>query len=166
MAERETPESASAFSIVSGGQTGVDRAALDAAMAVGLPCGGWCPAGRAAEDGPIDGHYPLGETPQSDPAVRTRLNVSETDATLILTLGEMDAGTRLAKAEAETLGRLVLVLDLSETEDALATRRILDWLREASVRRLNVAGPRESNAPGVYARARTLLETLFSAVPR
>ena len=70
--------------IVSGGQTGVDRAALDAALALGMRCGGWCPAGRWAEDGPIDPRYPLRETPSGDPAQRTEWNVRDSDATLIL----------------------------------------------------------------------------------
>lgn len=71
--------------IVSGGQTGVDRAALDVAMALGLEIGGWCPAGRWAEDGPIDARYPLNETPSADPAQRTEWNVCDSDGTLILT---------------------------------------------------------------------------------
>ena len=71
--------------VVSGGQTGVDRAALDVAIALGFAHGGWCPAGRLAEDGPIDARYPLRETPSADPSQRTEWNVRDSDATLVLT---------------------------------------------------------------------------------
>ena len=75
--------------IISGGQTGVDRAALDVALDAGLPCGGWCPRGRRAEDGPIVAQYPLMETDSPDYQMRTRRNVEDADATLILTLGPL-----------------------------------------------------------------------------
>lgn len=73
--------------VISGGQTGVDRAALDVALELGLPCGGWCPAGRRAEDGPIPARYPLTETAGADYVERTRRNVVEADATLVLCHG-------------------------------------------------------------------------------
>lgn len=154
------------FRIITGGQSGVDRAALDAALEAGIPCGGWCPAGRWAEDGPIDARYPLTETPQTDPAVRTRWNVRETDATLVLTLGAEDAGTRLAIDEAEALGRPRLALDLSATPDGPAARRIGDWIAEEKVRSLNVAGPRESDAPGIYGRSRAVIAAVLSGLRR
>jgi hypothetical protein len=151
------------FRIVSGGQSGVDRAALDAALAAGVPCGGWCPAGRLAEDGAIPARYPLKETPEADPAVRTRLNVRDSDATLILTLGAEDVGTRLTREEAQALGRPCLALDLAGIPEARAVKRIRAWLEDASVRILNVAGPRESNAPGIYARVRGVIGALLRA---
>ncbi len=151
------------FRIVSGGQSGVDRAALDAALAAGVPCGGWCPAGRLAEDGAIPARYPLTETPEADPAVRTRLNVRDSDATLILTLGVPDAGTRLAREEARALGRPCLALDLAGIPEARAVAGIKAWLEDASVRVLNVAGPRESNAAGITARARAVIGALLRA---
>src|SRR3954454_8651242 len=85
--------------IVSGGQTGVDRAALDVALALGIPCGGWCPKGRKAEDGPIEDRYPLSETPSSDYRQRTLWNIRDSDATLILTWGEPTGGTLLTVKE-------------------------------------------------------------------
>lgn len=88
--------------IVSGGQTGVDRAALDVALTLGLPCGGFCPRGRRAEDGPIAPEYPLVETPTDDYAERTLRNVRSTDATLLLVDGAMDPGTRLTAELAVT----------------------------------------------------------------
>src|SRR5215217_2323846 len=91
--------------IVSGGQTGVDRAALDVALELGIECGGWCPAGRQAEDGPIDARYPLRETPSADPAQRTEWNVRDSDATLLLTTGAASPGTELTREVARRLGR-------------------------------------------------------------
>src|SRR5204862_1053873 len=81
--------------VVSGGQTGVDRAALDVALGLGLPCGGWCPKGRRAEDGPLPERYPLRETPWSGYPQRTQWNVRDSDGTLVLLNGEPDRGTRL-----------------------------------------------------------------------
>lgn len=142
----------------SGGQTGVDRAALDAARAAGLPTRGWCPAGRWAEDGPIPTRYPLRETPTADPAERTRRNVHDADATLVLARGPLAGGTALTAATARALGRPLLVVDLDRAPDPEAVRR---WLRAHGVRDLNVAGPRESEAPGIYAAARTFCAALF-----
>ncbi|HSU14631.1 putative molybdenum carrier protein [Longimicrobium sp.] len=144
--------------IVSGGQTGVDRAALDVAMELGMACGGWCPAGRWAEDGPIDARYPLRETPSADPAQRTEWNVRDSDATLILASGAESAGTELTREAARRLGKPLYTFHAGALEDAGALRR---WLQVASVRTLNVAGPRESEAPGIYAGARRILTALL-----
>src|SRR5512135_124388 len=100
--------------IVSGGQTGVDRAALDAARQLGLECGGWCPRGRRAEDGKVASGYPLRETPSEDYAQRTEWNVRDSDATLVLTHGRPAGGTALTIAVARRLGKPLLVLDLDE----------------------------------------------------
>ncbi|MCD6446738.1 MAG: putative molybdenum carrier protein, partial [Candidatus Marinimicrobia bacterium] len=81
--------------IISGGQTGADRAGLDAAMELNIPVGGWCPKGRKSEDGPIDNKYPLQETTSGDYRVRTERNVKESDGTLIFTLGKPTGGTAL-----------------------------------------------------------------------
>jgi len=142
--------------IVSGGQTGVDRAALDAALALGLPCGGWCPRGRRAEDGPIPPRYPLRETPSADFAQRTAWNVRDADATLVLTRGRPAGGTALTVALARRLGRSLLILDLGRDPDPSALRR---WIGRQRVATLNVAGPRESQQPGVHDEARRFLET-------
>jgi len=92
------------FSIVSGGQTWVDRGALDAALRAGVPCGGWCPADCRAEDGLIDACYGLLPLPQGGYAERTRRNVEDSDATLILYFGELEGGTALTAACCELLG--------------------------------------------------------------
>lgn len=141
--------------IVSGGQTGVDRSALDAALALGLPCGGWCPRGRRAEDGPIDPRYPVVETAAEDYAERTAANVRDSDGTLVLTRGRASGGTALTISLARRTGRPLLVLDLLEDPDPVEVRR---WAREHDVRVLNVAGPRESQRPGIQADALRFLE--------
>ncbi len=140
--------------IVSGGQTGVDRAGLDAALALGLAVGGWCPRGRRAEDGPIPGRYPLTETASAAYRVRTRLNVRDSDATLILCRGPLTGGTRLTASLARNMGRPLRVADLSRRVQAPAAAI---WLRRHGVLRLNIAGPRESQAPGIGAEARRFL---------
>ena len=144
--------------IVSGGQSGVDRAALDAALAAGLPCGGWCPHARWAEDGPIPARYPLVETDSANPSDRTERNVRDADATLILARGSLTGGTALTRACALRLGRPLRVVDLAQTADAAATRA---WIDRHGVRVLNVAGPRASGAPGIYDEALAFLGTLL-----
>jgi hypothetical protein len=151
--------------VVSGGQTGVDRAALDAAAAAGLARGGFCPRARAAEDGPIPAAYPLRETPSADPAERTSWNVRDSDATLALTRGAPRGGTALALERARELGRPALRLDLAALAPADAARSARAWLRRERVGVLNVAGPRESEAPGIYAEARALLEEVLRPSP-
>jgi putative molybdenum carrier protein len=147
--------------IVSGGQTGVDRAALDVALELGIECGGWCPAGRWAEDGPIGPRYPLAETPSADPAQRTEWNVRDSDGTLLLAAAAASPGTGLTKEAARGLGRPVYAWAATSPADVDAFRR---WLQVYRIRTLNVAGPRESEAPGIYAAARELLRELLEKV--
>jgi hypothetical protein len=144
--------------IVSGGQTGVDRAALDVALELGLPCGGWCPRGRRAEDGAIAERYPLSETPWWGYPQRTEWNVRDSDGTLILTRGQPDRGTRLTERLAQRLGKPCLVVDLSGKADVEDVRR---WALSHQIRILNVAGPRESSIPGIHSQARCFLYTLI-----
>ena len=144
--------------IVSGGQTGVDRAALDVALELGIPAGGWCPRGRRAEDGPLPARYKLQETPSRRYAQRTRWNVRDSDGTLVLLLGGVRGGTALTLAAAEKQGRPMLVFDLEEPFDGGAFR---EWLEAHRVARLNVAGPRESQRPGVYVQAAEALRLLL-----
>ena len=141
--------------IVSGGQTGVDRAALDVALELGLDCGGFCPRGRRADDGRIPERYPLIETSSRGYAQRTSWNVRDSDATLVLHLGRLQGGTALTLRLARRLGRPCLAVDLGS--DPHAARTIRDWLGRSRPRVLNVAGPRESVAPGIAARVRTIL---------
>lgn len=144
--------------IISGGQTGVDRGALDAAVALGLEHGGWCPRGRLAEDGRIPRHYRLRETETSDYPERTERNVLDSDATLILCRGSLSGGTELTRRLAKAHGRPCRVVDLEETPSVEPVRR---WLAEHRVSVLNVAGPRESQSPGIATAAQEFIERLF-----
>lgn len=146
--------------IVSGGQTGVDRAALELALERGLACGGWCPRGRRAEDGAIDARFPLRETPSPEYAERTEWNVRDSDATLVLTRGTPKGGTALTVELARALGRPHRIVDLAADPQAAGVRA---WLAEHGVRVLNVAGPRESHEPGIGALARRFLERVLPA---
>jgi len=136
----------------------VDRAALDAALALGIPCGGWCPNGRLAEDGCLEQRYPLTETPSADYAQRTDWNVGDSVATLILTRGTPTGGTAYTIACARRRGKPCLVVDLDHEPHVNHVRR---WLRDTGAHVLNVAGPRESTTPGIYADALAFLRLLL-----
>lgn len=138
--------------IISGGQTGVDRAALDVALALGIECGGWCPRGRRAEDGPIPDQYPLVETPTDDYPERTERNVCDSDGTLILTRGKPDRGTALTLRLANRHEKPLYVVDLDQPASD-ETERVRRWLVQQRIDVLNVAGPRESAHEGIYAQA-------------
>ncbi|MBT8398865.1 MAG: putative molybdenum carrier protein [Rhodothermia bacterium] len=147
--------------IISGGQTGVDRAALDVAIATGLESGGWCPAGRRAEDGSIPERYQLEETPTSDYGQRTEWNVRDAGATLILAGREpLTGGTELTLRLAESYSRPVIVSNVFD-DDAEEVRGRLSRL---GVSVLNVAGPRESEVPGIYRAAKAYLLELIGTV--
>ncbi len=145
--------------IVSGGQTGVDRAGLDVGLALGFAVGGWCPRGRRAEDGAVPERYPLEETASTAYGVRTRLNVRDSDATLILCRGPLTGGTRLTADIARRMGRPLRIADLSRPVQAPAAAA---WLCRHNVLRLNIAGPRESQAPGIGVEARRFLMRLLA----
>ena len=145
--------------VISGGQTGVDRAALDVALELGLPCGGWCPAGRRAEDGPIDARYPLAQTDTIDYAERTRRNVAEADATLVLCHGGLSGGTLMTVEAACALDKPCLVIDLRRPWQPQEVQR---WLRACAVTSVNLAGPRESGAPGIHALASDFLRAVLA----
>ena len=145
--------------IISGGQTGVDRAALDVALELGLPCGGWCPKGRRAEDGEIPARYPLEEASSSDYRVRTELNVQDSDGTLILAWGRLAGGTLLTLKLARRLHKPYFVVDLVQGGDA---KNVREWGRAKKVGTLNVAGPREGEAPGIHPRASSFLREVLT----
>lgn len=153
------------FKIVAGGQTGVDRAALDFALENKIKCGGWCPKGRIAEDGVIPKNYPLKESVSSDYAVRTELNVRDCDGTLILNRGELNGGTALTVEFAKKHKKPCLIIDLTKCEDergmfgnVLIAR---GWIMLNNIKVLNAAGPRESKVPGIYKIAKKCLEDVL-----
>ncbi len=135
----------------------MDRAALDVALELGFPCGGWCPSGRLAEDGPLQEIYPLKETPSKAYAQRTAWNVRDSDGTLVLHRGSLSGGTALTVELTKENNKPCLVIDLTTSP----SQRLLDWIRQHRIRTLNVAGPRESGSPGIYREACSfLLEAL------
>jgi hypothetical protein len=148
--------------LVSGGQTGADRAGLDVAIRWNFPYGGWCPKGRRAEDGPIGGQYLLTETPSSSYLQRTEWNVRDSDATVIFTISSQLSGgsKRTAEFAAKHRKRWIhLPQRASSYEDpALILQRFVD---EHEIRILNVAGTRGSKEPGVWRFAAETLEAAF-----
>jgi hypothetical protein len=152
------------LTILSGGQAGVDRGALDAALQLGSPCHGWCPRGRLAEDGPIPERYPLSEADGGYPG-RTRRNIEESDGTLILHRGPLTEGTLLTLEICRELGKPVCLVDAvtSSPERAAAVAR--EFIEAHDIDRLNVAGPRRSHWTQSYHYAfdavRSLIELLW-----
>lgn len=151
--------------IVSGGQTGVDRAALDAAIECDIEHGGWCPKGRLAEDGIIHERYHLQETGSEDYAVRTKCNIKDSDGTLILVPKlplpvNISDGTILTINEVKATGKPHLVIEIVAE---LTLNTILTWIKTHHIEVLNIAGPRESQAPGIYQLSKQRLSQLFAA---
>jgi hypothetical protein len=146
--------------IVSGAQTGVDRAALDVAVRFGIPCGGWCPADRSAKDGIIPAHYAVTPLPSGGLWKRTKWNVRDSDGTLILACGPLTGGSLLTRDLSLKHQKPHLVTDL--TTDP-STSIVLHWLEHCGIQTLNVAGPSESTFPGAYELAFRFLHELLSS---
>jgi hypothetical protein len=150
--------------IVSGGQTGADRAALDFAIKHGIPHGGWCPLGRWAEDGCIPARYNLIETPSSDPAVRTEWNVRDSDGTIIFSIQHNLTGGSLWTAEcAVRYGRPLLHLHVGLGWEEIL-RQMHRFIFKNSIKSLNVAGPRISNEPQIYHFVSFCLERWWESI--
>ncbi len=160
--------------IVSGGQTGVDRAALDAAIAAGIETGGWCPRDRRSEDGSIPLRYPLRETASKSYAVRTEWNVRDSDATLILVLDRISSGTRLTIDSAKSQTRPLRIEYLCPPavgtlieDDVSPEQRVTDvieWIVREQIKTLNIAGPRGSSHKDVYQKSLQFLTMLCETV--
>jgi len=152
--------------IISGGLTGVDRAALDVAIKLNIEHGGWCPKGRIAEKGGIIPlHYQLEETKSSNYEVRTKLNIEDADGTLIIVPDVEEAltdGTALTLDYAKKIAKPHLVVDARDK--TISSEHILEWLQENVIVILNVAGPRESKSPGIYERTCELLDFTFNKI--
>ena len=155
--------------VISGGQTGVDQAALRAALALGIAIGGWCPPGRLSEAGVIPDRFPLTETPNERSATaadiprseRTEWNVRDSDGTLLLCRGELhaqDAGTRFTAECASRYRKPLLVADPAALADVAGVGR---WIKEHRITTLNVAGPSESSCPGIGAAAERFVAVLL-----
>lgn len=144
--------------IVSGGQTGVDRGGLETALALGLDHGGWCPAGRLAEDGSIPSRYQLRETDSSEYPVRTEQNVIDSDATLILYEGRLRGGSLLTLRLCRQWSRPHCVARVDREE----TAKVRDWLADVQPETLNVAGPRESSCAGIETRSFEFLSRVLT----
>jgi Circularly permutated YpsA SLOG family len=147
--------------IISGGQTGADRAALDVAIELGIDHGGYVPLGRWAEDGPLDAKYHVAETASARPEVRTAANVRAADGTLILSHGPLTGGSALTLAIAQRQGKPVLHVDLdaSSIDDAVA--EIRQWIARHQPAVLNVAGPRASSDARIHLATQALLRAIF-----
>jgi hypothetical protein len=146
--------------IISGGQTGADRGALDFAIKHGYTHGGWAPRGREAEDGRIPLKYQLTELADGGYRQRTRRNVEDSDGTLIVNLGELDGGTLATQDFARQRSKPYLVVQLDARITTDVATSVLAWLREHVIKTLNVAGPRESKRPGIYRLTGELLEAV------
>jgi Circularly permutated YpsA SLOG family len=151
--------------IVSGGQTGVDRGALDAALEAGFPCGGWAPEGRTAEDGTLPERYPLQELPGAGYEERTLRNVLDSDGTAILYSGALEGGTRQTMAHCVEHGKPFELVDATHTRPRDAALKLAAFIERNRVSVLNIAGPRASKWTEGYQYARATLRQLLSEYP-
>jgi hypothetical protein len=140
--------------IISGGQTGADQGGLEAAIAIGIPHGGWCPRGRRADDGRVPLKYTLREAESPAYPERTRLNVQEADATVIFA-NKPSAGSALTLDYTRMFAKPVITVD--PNMGAIGARRLANWLRRVKPKTLNVAGHRESSSPGIEVKVKAIL---------
>jgi Circularly permutated YpsA SLOG family len=144
--------------IISGGQTGADQAALDAAIKLGIPHGGWIPKGRPTENGKLPDKYKLKEMPTKSYPKRTEQNVIDSDGTLIITHGKLTGGSKLTQKVAKKHNRPCLHINLNETLLFIASSKINSWIIEHGIEVLNVAGSRASKDPKIYKDAFYIVE--------
>ena len=130
--------------IISGGQTGVDRGALDGALEAGADCGGWCPKGRKAEDGVIDKCYPLTETTSDQYVFRTKRNILDSDGTLIIYFDDLEGGTARTLEFCQELKKPCYLVNATDISPSQTVAKIKMFLKENAIKSLNVAGPRAS----------------------
>ena len=147
--------------LISGGQTGADRAALDAALEAGFPCGGYCPAGRLAEDGPIDTRYPFTEI-AGGYAGRTEKNVIHSDGTVLFYDLQVRGGTRLTRELCQKHNKPHLLINLSGRKKVAPLQCIQEFITENNIEVLNIAGPRASESPAIYAYVLATMKSLLN----
>ena len=153
-----------ALKIISGGQTGVDRAALDVALRHRLECGGWCPAGRLDEFGKIPAHYPIQELQGGGFTERTLQNVKDSDGTVVIYPVELRGGTEQTVRFCVELERPHQLIDASRVSTEDAAKLIADFVRKNKIDILNVAGPRQSEWPEGYDYASWVLDIFLTAL--
>jgi hypothetical protein len=146
--------------IVSGGQTGSDRAGLDAAVQLEIPHGGWIPKGRKTEDGGLPEKYHLKEMPTGSYAARTEENVIDSDGTLIVSHGKLNGGSAMTRQLAKKHNQPWMHVDLEKSNFFKATMEVRSWVEQNQIEVLNAAGPRGSKDPGIY-EATNKLPTLL-----
>ena len=147
--------------IISGGQTGADQAALDAAIKLSIPHGGWIPKGRITENGTLPGKYELIEMPTSSYEERTRKNIKESDGTLILSHGGLSGGSEYTRIMAERFSKPLICVDFDTTDAFAAAHEINDWIVKNDIKVLNVAGARASRDPLIYEKTKGILQAVF-----
>ena len=147
--------------IISGGQTGADRAALDVAIKLGIPHGGWIARGRLTENGMLNDKYQLKEMETSSYNKRTEQNVKDSDGTLIISHGKLTGGSDYTRDMVLRYKRPWLHINLNKIESTQAMRQIRSWLAEHEIKVLNVAGPRASKDPAIYQSTFDILEIVL-----
>ncbi len=147
--------------IVSGGQTGADQAALDVAMELGMPHGGWVPKGRKTESGPLSVKYLLKEMPTDSYPQRTEQNVMDSDGTLIISHGELREGSDYTRMMAAKHGKPWIHIDADEQSIDAAVGMIRTWISGNDIERLNVAGPPASKDPHIFTTTKTILKAVL-----
>jgi hypothetical protein len=147
--------------IISGGQTGVDRAALDFAIKFDIPHGGWITKGRIAEDGILDDRYKLQEIPEPSYPRRTLKNILESDGTLIISQGPLTGGSDYTRKMAISRNKPIFHIDLNQVNAFRAAENIRNWIFDNKIEILNVAGPRKSKDPDIYKNVLNILEAAF-----
>ena len=147
--------------IISGGQTGADQAALDVAIKLGIPYGGWIPKGRITEKGVLDSKYKLKEMETTNYNKRTEQNVIDSDGTLIISHGRLTGGSDYTREMALLHHRPWLHIDLNKTGAFQAAGKIKSWITENEIEVLNLAGPRASKDPAIYQATVDIIETVF-----
>lgn len=149
--------------IISGAQTGADRGGLKAGIAVGVAVGGWCPKGRKSEDGCIPDEYPLQETPSPDYPQRTEWNVRDSDATIIFVWGDVfSRGSMLTKSMADKYGKPSCIVNLKGSEEDESARIVFEFVKLIDPKVLNIAGSRESKAPGIEVKVERVMLKAFA----